>query len=159
MTRTADELLAHLATQGPPVLEGRETFSAVFRRGSDLYVSGQVAFRDGRLTSLGQVGADLSIREGQEAAWACAVNILTEVQKAVGSLDRVAATRMNVFVSSAPDCHDQHIVADAASRLIRSVLGAERGEHARTAIGVAALPLDSPVEIEAIFFVEDANGL
>jgi enamine deaminase RidA (YjgF/YER057c/UK114 family) len=93
----------------------------------------------------------VSIEIGQACARQCAVNTLRVAQAHLGSLDRVQRTlKLTVFVASTPDFRDQPAVANAASAVFREVLG-EAGAHARSAIGVASLPLGTPVELEAVF--------
>lgn len=115
-----------------------------------VFTAGQVAVADGALVHAGTVGAGLSREQGMEAARQCAVNVLAQLQAAAGSLAGVErVVKLTVFVASAPDFTEQHLVANAASELIADVLG-EAGRHARSAVGVAALPLGSPVEVEAV---------
>src|SRR5205085_4096460 len=99
----------------------------------------------------GKVGRDLSIEDGQAAARLCAVNLLAQLKAACGGdLDRVErCVRVGGFVNSPPDFFDHPKVINGASDLIVAALG-ERGQHARTAVGVAALPLDSAAEVEAV---------
>jgi len=126
--------------------------------GSTLFASGQVASRDGVLLATGLVGRDVDLATAQACAWQCAHNLLAAVQQELGSLDAVAAAvRLTVYVASVDGFTDQHLVAHGASRLILAVLG-DRGHHARTAIGVKALPLNSPVEADAIFRVQTGTA-
>jgi enamine deaminase RidA (YjgF/YER057c/UK114 family) len=125
-------------------------FQPYVRSGPAVYVSGQVAVRDGRLVASGRLGAGAGIAAGQAAARVCALNVLAQVHAAAGSLSAITRlVKIQVFVASTPDFTSQPQVADGASRLFPGVLGAA-GEHARSAIGVAALPLGTPVEVEAI---------
>jgi enamine deaminase RidA (YjgF/YER057c/UK114 family) len=113
-----------------------------------LYISGQVAFRDGGFPYRGRVGGELDIDEGRAAARICALNVLAHAADALGSLDRIdAVLKVTVFVSAAPDFVSHHLVADGASEAFVEVLG-ERGRHARSAVGSPRLPMDSPVEVE-----------
>jgi enamine deaminase RidA (YjgF/YER057c/UK114 family) len=101
----------------------------------------------------GRVSGDHDLDKGKEAARACALNVLAQLKAAAGDLDNIERViKLTVFVASEPEFTQQPQVADAASRLIIDVLG-PAGAHARSAIGVAALPLDTPVEIEAIAVV------
>jgi enamine deaminase RidA (YjgF/YER057c/UK114 family) len=94
--------------------------------------------------------AEVDLAAGQGAARACAVNVLAQLQAAAGCLDAVTRlVKLTVYIASTSEFTQQPQVADAASRLLLDVLGAA-GAHARSAIGVAALPLGSPVELEAI---------
>ena len=111
---------------------------------------GQIAVREGQLVTRGRLGADVDIAGGQAAARMCALNVLAQLNAAAGSLSAIARlVKIAVFVASTPDFTSQPQVADGASRLLLDVLG-EAGAHARSAIGVAALPLGTPVEVEAI---------
>src|SRR5438067_2598571 len=115
-------------------------------------MSGQVAREAGKMKYTGKVGRDLSVGLGQAAARLCATNLLSQLKAACGGdLDRVErCVRLSGFVNSPPDFLDHPKVVNGASDLMLEVFG-ERGQHARTAVGVSALPLDSAVEVEAIF--------
>lgn len=120
-----------------------------------LYVSGQLPFRQGEVVT-GRLGADLGIDAGREAARLCGVMLLAQMKAALGSLDRVERiVKLGVFVSSDPQFTDQPKVADGASTLMAEVFG-EAGKHARSAVGVPALPLGAAVEIDAILAVRPA---
>jgi enamine deaminase RidA (YjgF/YER057c/UK114 family) len=104
----------------------------------------------------GKLGQGVSLEEGQRAARLCAINILAQAQSALGDLGRIRrCVRLGGFVASAPDFTDQHKVVNGASDLIAGILG-EAGKHARAAVGVASLPLDAAVEVEALFAVDPA---
>jgi enamine deaminase RidA (YjgF/YER057c/UK114 family) len=120
--------------------------------GDLVFMAGQVAREAGKMKYTGKVGSELSIEQGQEAAKLCAVNLLAQLKAACGGdLDRVErCVRLGGFVNSPPDFTDHPKVVNGASDLMVAVLG-ERGQHARTAVGVAALPMDSAVEVEAVF--------
>jgi enamine deaminase RidA (YjgF/YER057c/UK114 family) len=123
-------------------------FQPWVRHGTTVYVSGQIATRDGQLIATGRLGEAVDVAAGQEAAQACALNVLAQLNEAAGSLDAIARLiKIQVFVASDAGFTSQP--ADGASRLFIDVLGAA-GAHARSAIGVAALPLGTPVEIDAI---------
>jgi enamine deaminase RidA (YjgF/YER057c/UK114 family) len=115
-----------------------------------LHLSGQIPFQpDGSLLK-GRVGQDVDLAGGQAAARLCAVGILAQIKAALGSLERVTRiVKLGVFVSSTPDFTDQPKVANGASDLMVEAFG-EAGRHARSAVGVAVLPLGVPVEIDAI---------
>jgi enamine deaminase RidA (YjgF/YER057c/UK114 family) len=117
--------------------------------GSSIYISGQLPYKDGRLLGQGTVGRDVELETAKELARHAALNCLAAAVQAVGDLDRVRIVQMLVFVASTPDFGEQSSVASAASDLLIEVLG-ENGRHARTAIGVAGLPLNSPVEIQMV---------
>ncbi|MDQ0688735.1 enamine deaminase RidA (YjgF/YER057c/UK114 family) [Streptomyces achromogenes] len=117
--------------------------------GSSIHLSGQLPFKAGELLGQGVVGRDVELETAQELARHAALNALAAAVQAVGDLDRVRLVQILVFVASTPDFGLQSQVANAASELLIEVLG-ENGRHARTAIGVAGLPLNSPVEIQMI---------
>ena len=116
---------------------------------SSIHISGQLPFKDGVLLGQGIVGRDVELETARELARHAVLNCLAAAVQAVGDLDRVRIVQMLVFVASAPDFGLQSRVANAASELLIDVLG-ENGRHARTAIGVAGLPLNTPVEIQMI---------
>lgn len=116
---------------------------------ASIHIAGQLPYRDGELLGQGVVGRDVELETAQELARHAALNCLAAAVQAVGDLDRVRIVQMLVFVASTPDFGLQSRVANAASELLIEVLG-ENGRHARTAIGVAGLPLNSPVEIQMV---------
>jgi enamine deaminase RidA (YjgF/YER057c/UK114 family) len=112
------------------------------------YVSGQLPRIDGRITCLGRLGESVSLEQGVEAASVCALNALAVLDAAMGSLDKIERfLKVTGFVASSPDFTQQPKVIDGASRIFHDVFG-EAGRHARSAIGVAALPHGAAVEIE-----------
>lgn len=121
--------------------------------GDQLFISGQIA-KDGSGRILtGTLGAGVSIEEGQEAARHCALNLLAQAKAALGDLGRIAQVlRLTGFVASSPDFYDQPKVINGASDLMVAALG-DAGRHTRSAVGVASLPLNACVEIDAIFKV------
>ena len=127
------------------------------RSGNLLYTSGQLPLYDGKLISTGLVGRDLDVEEAKTAAHTCALNILAQAKAALGDLEKIRrVVKISVFVASTPDFTQQHLVANGASDFLVQVLD-ERGRHARSAVGMASLPLDAPVEIEAIIEVDDSS--
>ncbi|MER6156299.1 RidA family protein [Streptomyces sp. NPDC001868] len=116
---------------------------------SSIHISGQLPYKDGELLGQGVVGRDVELETAKELARHAVLNCLAAAVQAVGDLDRVRIVQMLVFVASTPDFGEQSQVANAASELLIEVLG-ENGRHARTAIGVAGLPLNTPVEIQMI---------
>jgi enamine deaminase RidA (YjgF/YER057c/UK114 family) len=119
-----------------------------------LTISGQLPLEHGALAVKGKLGDGMSLEEGQRAARLCAINILAQAQAALGDLGRIRrCVRLGGFVASTPDFTDQHKVVNGASDLIAIILG-EAGRHARAAVGVASLPLDAAVEVEATFAVD-----
>ena len=124
------------------------------RTGNLLFVSGQVCFApDGKLIAKGKLGADVTIEQGYTAAQGCAVNLLAQVKAALGDLDKVVrVVRLGGFINSAPDFLDGPKVLNGASDLMVTAFG-DKGRHARTTVGVASLPSDAAVEVDAIFEV------
>lgn len=120
--------------------------------GNMVYVAGQVPRRDGKIAIAGKLGRDLDVAKGQEAARICALNALAQLDAACGGdIDRlVRCVRVTGYVNSTPDFAEHPAVINGASDLLVQVLG-ERGRHARTAVGVAALPGNSACELETLF--------
>jgi enamine deaminase RidA (YjgF/YER057c/UK114 family) len=120
--------------------------------GNLVFMSGQVARESGQMKYVGKVGRDLTVEQGQAAARLCATNLLAQLKVACsGDLDRIErCVRLSGFVNCGPDFLEQPKVVNGASELMLEVFG-DRGQHARTAVGVSSLPLDSAVEVEAIF--------
>lgn len=123
-----------------------------FQSGNLLFVSGQLPIdSSGRLIAIGAVGRDLNTELGMQAARMCAINVLTQVRAALGSLDRVGhVVRLGGFVTSAPGFIDQALVMNGASDLMVDVFG-DRGCHTRSTVGVSLLPKGASVEVEATF--------
>lgn len=121
-----------------------------------LHIAGQIPFRaDGSLVK-GRLGEDVSLEEGQAAARLCGINLLAQMKAALGSLERVTRiVKLGVFVSSIPDFTDQHKVANGVSDLMVEAFG-DIGRHARSAVGVPALPLGASVEVDAILAYSSA---
>lgn len=119
--------------------------------GNSLFVSGQVPFVNGVMLYPGHVGEEVTLEQAQEAARICIINMLAAVSYHLGNLDRVKnIVKLQAFVNSKTGFNQQHIVVNAASQLLYDIFG-ESGRHARTAVGTNQLPMDAPVEIEAIF--------
>jgi enamine deaminase RidA (YjgF/YER057c/UK114 family) len=145
---SAVERLRGLGLDLPAV--GADSKYVNYRRvDSSIHVAGQLPYKDGQLLGQGTVGRDVELETARDFARHAALNALAVAADAVGDLDRVRIVQMLVFVASTPEFGDQSRVADAASELLVEVLG-ENGRHARTAIGVAGLPRNSPVEIQMI---------
>ena len=145
-----EELLTQLGIRLPPVAAPLASYVPVRIYGDLAYVSGQVPIEDGSLLSVGKVGADLTLEDGQAAARRCALQALAALREALGSLDRVKGiVQVTVYVASAPGFTDQPKVANGASDLLVEIFGDE-GRHARAAVGVAELPLGAPVEVSVL---------
>jgi enamine deaminase RidA (YjgF/YER057c/UK114 family) len=118
-----------------------------------LHISGQISFGDDGNLIVGRLGEDMNLERGIEAARRCGVMLLAQIKAALGSLDRVErVVKLGVFVNSTPSFTDQPKVANGASELMQEVFG-EAGRHARSAVGVAVLPLGVAVEVDAIVAV------
>lgn len=148
---TIIERLAELGVELPEPAAPVASFEPFVATGDLVVTSGQIATAaDGTLQTTGRVGSEVDVEQAKNCARLCAINVLAQLEQAPGgleSLDRII--KLTVFVASAPGFNEQHIVANGASDLMVQALG-DRGRHARSAIGVAELPLGSPVEIEAI---------
>jgi enamine deaminase RidA (YjgF/YER057c/UK114 family) len=119
--------------------------------GNVLHISGQLPLEGGKIAVTGHLGRNVDVATGQRAAELCAINILAQASAALGGdLGRIKRViKLNGFVASTPDFVEQHLVINGASNLIAGVLG-EAGKHARAAVGMAALPMNAAVEIDAI---------
>ncbi|WP_018236273.1 RidA family protein [Ensifer sp. BR816] len=150
MSQSVPQRLAELSLVLPAAAKSVANYLPVAASGNLVLTSGQLPLADGKLVATGLLGRDLDVAQGMLAARQCALNILAQVEAHLGSLDKIGAiAKITVFVASAPGFTEQHLVANGASDLLVAVLG-DKGKHARSAVGVAALPLNAPVEIEAI---------
>lgn len=119
--------------------------------GNLLFLSGILPLREGKLLRTGRVGETVSLQEAQEDSKQCVINALAVIKTFLGDLDRIKrCVKLNGYVSSNQDFFDQPKVLNAASELLFEIFG-EQGRHARSAVGVSVLPLNSPVEIDFIF--------
>ncbi len=142
--------LAELGLSLPSVPAPLAAYVPAVTTGSYVYTSGQLPLIDGALVEAGVVGdqeGDITVERGAELARICALNALAAVKSQVGDLDRVRIVKVVGFVASRPGFGGQPKVVNGASELLGEALG-ERGVHARSAVGVAALPLNAPVEVE-----------
>jgi enamine deaminase RidA (YjgF/YER057c/UK114 family) len=139
-----------LAEPKPPIAN----YVAFVKSGNLLTVSGQVCLDgDGKLVAKGQLGGGVSVEDGQKAARACAINLLAQVKAAVGDLDKVTrVVRLGGFINSVAGYPDGPKVMNGASDVMVAVFG-DKGKHARSTVGVAALPADAAVEVEGLFEV------
>jgi enamine deaminase RidA (YjgF/YER057c/UK114 family) len=145
-----EQRLAGLGLKLPEVAAPVAAYVPAVVSGSYVYTSGQLPFVDGKLPSAGKVGAAVTAEEAAELARMCAVNALAAVKSVIGDLDRITRiVKVVGFVASAPEFTGQPAVINGASELLGKAFG-EAGAHARSAVGVAVLPLDSPVEVELI---------
>ncbi|HEX5202960.1 RidA family protein [Paractinoplanes rhizophilus] len=141
--------LAELGITLPPVVPPLAAYLPAVQSGDHVYVSGQLPLVDGKLPLTGKVGAEVTAEQGAELARTCAVNVLAAVEALVGLGRVVKIVKVSGFVASAPGFTGQPAVVNGASNLFGEVFG-EQGRHARSAVGVAELPLGAPVEVEAI---------
>ncbi len=134
----------------PPVAVPAAAYVPFVRSGNLVFVSGHIAKRNGQVW-VGQLGRDLQTAEGQQAARAVAIDLMGTLKAAVGDLENVRRiVKVMSLVNSTPDFTEQHLVTNGASQLLGEVFGPERGAHARSAFGVAQIPLGACVEIELI---------
>ena len=147
----ADNLAAHDLTLPQPAAPAGDYVPAL-RTGSYVYTSGQIAMRDGSLVAEGKVGAEVDECAAADCARQCALNVLAAASTAVDLDDVVRVLKVVVFVASDPSFTAQPQVANAASAVFAAAFG-DAGVHTRSAVGVAALPLGTPVEIEAVLEV------
>ena len=155
MTGTVERKIESLGITLPTPAKPVANYVPFVRTGNLIVVSGQVCFgSDGQLAAKGQLGAGVSVEAGQAAARACGVNLLAQLKGALGDLDKVVrVVRLGGFISSAPGFTEGPKVMNGASDLMVEVFG-DKGRHARTTVGVSALPSDAAVEVEGMFEVE-----
>jgi len=144
------ELGITLAEPKPPIAN----YVSFVRTGNMLTVSGQICLDgEGKLVAKGQLGGGVSIEDGQKAARACAINLLAQLKAALGDLDKVVrVVRLGGFINSVAGFTDGPKVMNGASDLMVAAFG-DNGKHARSTVGVAALPADAAVEVEGLFEV------
>jgi len=146
----AAERLAALGLTLPPVAAPVAAYVPAIQTGSYVYVSGQLPLVDGKLQATGKVGASIGVEEAAALARICALNGLAAAAGVAGGLDAITRiVKVTCFVASAPTFTGQAQVANGASEFLIEVLG-DAGRHARSAVGMAVLPLDTPVEVELI---------
>jgi enamine deaminase RidA (YjgF/YER057c/UK114 family) len=147
---SVEETLAELGFTVPEVVPPVAAYVPAVTTGSYVFTSGQLPMRAGALVATGKLGGEVTAEDGYEAAQVCALNALAAIKAEIGSLDKVKrVVKAVVFVASTPDFTAQPGVANGASELLGKAFG-EAGRHARSAVGVPALPLDAPVEVELI---------
>jgi enamine deaminase RidA (YjgF/YER057c/UK114 family) len=153
MTGTVEKKLGELGIALAEPAAPVANYVPFVRTGNLLMVSGQICLDAGKLVAKGQLGAGVSIEDGQKAARACAVNVLAQVKSALGDLDKVVrVVRLGGFVNAAPGFLEGPKVMNGASDLMVAVFG-DKGRHARTTVGVSALPQNAAMEVEALFEV------
>lgn len=154
MPNDPEARLRDLGLELPAIPEPAGAYVPATRAGSLLFTAGQLPFEDGELQKTGKVGDSVSAEEAYEAARLCALNAIAVAAAEAGGLNRIRRiVKVTGFVASAPRFNAQPQVINGASELIGELFG-EAGLHARSAVGVAELPLDSPVEVELIAELE-----
>jgi enamine deaminase RidA (YjgF/YER057c/UK114 family) len=146
--------LEELGLALPPVTPPVAAYVPAVKSGHHVYVSGQLPMVDGKLLATGKVGAEVTPEHAKEYAARCALNSLAAVDDLVGLEKVIKVVKVGGFVASAPGFTGQPGVINGASELYGAIFG-EAGRHARSAVGVAELPLGAPVEVDVIFEVTD----
>ena len=150
MSDSPEARLEALGLALPPVAAPLAAYVPAVRSGQCVYTAGQLPLADGQLLMTGRVGAQVSVEEATALARTCALNALAAVASVTGGLAAVSRiVKIVGFVASDPSFTGQPLVVNGASELLQDVFG-ENGKHARSAVGVAVLPLDTPVEVELI---------
>jgi enamine deaminase RidA (YjgF/YER057c/UK114 family) len=148
-SHSVSQRLAELGIELPAVVAPLASYVPAVRSGQYVYTSGQLPMIDGALPATGKVGAEVLPEDAAHYARLCALNALAAIHALVGIDSVVRVVKVVGFVASSPDFTGQPAVVNGASTLLGEVFG-EAGAHARSAVGVAALPLDAPVEVELI---------
>jgi enamine deaminase RidA (YjgF/YER057c/UK114 family) len=144
------ERLSDLGLSLPPVVPPVAAYLSAVRFEDLVYTAGQVPIVDGTLRAVGKVGAEVSIGDAVDCARIAALNALAAVVDLTGDLDVITRiVKATVYIASAPDFTDQPLVANGASELLGEIFG-DAGRHARSAVGVVALPINAPVEVELV---------
>lgn len=147
---TPEERLAELGLTVPEVAAPVASYVPAVRSGNYVFTSGQLPMRSGELMVTGKVGGEVTPEEAVECAQQCALNAIAAVKAEIGDLSQVKRiVKVVAFIASTPDFTGQPGVANGASELFGHAFG-EAGVHARSAVGVPVLPLDSPVEVELL---------
>lgn len=149
-----EEKLGQMSVSLPPVATPAGVYLPALEHNGLVYTSGQLPYVEGELPTTGKVGAEVSLEEAQELAALAGLNALASIKQVIGDLDRVTRVlKVTVFVASDAEFTDQAKVANGVSELFGEVFG-EPGTHTRSAVGVAVLPLNSPVELEVTLAYE-----
>jgi enamine deaminase RidA (YjgF/YER057c/UK114 family) len=147
---SVEQRILDLGLELPPVATPAGSYLPAMVSGNLVFTSGQLPLVDGKLMATGKLGAGIEVAEARELAARCLLNALAAVKGVIGNLDRITqVVKVVGFVASTEEFTAQPTVINGASELLESIFG-ELGKHARSAVGVASLPLDSPVEIELI---------
>ncbi len=155
-----DKRLAEFGVELPPAPAAYARYIPARRSGSQLFISGQLAWQHGQLNHTGKLGGSASLESVREAGRLCGLNILSQVKEACGgTLNRVShCIRLTGYVNATPDCNSHAEAMDGCSTLLIDVLG-DAGLHARTTVGVCSLPLDASIEVDAIFELLEIVGV
>lgn len=155
MAEIFEDRLRDLGYEVPQVAQPVAAYVPAMRDGNYVYTSGQLPFVAGKLPQTGKVGADVTPEEAEELARICTLNALAATRGVLGTLEKIEqVVKVTAFVASAPGFGGQPGVANGASLLLGKVFG-DSGIHTRSAVGVAELPLNAPVEIEFVFRVAE----
>lgn len=147
---TPEDRLAELGLSVPEVVRPLAAYVPATRSGSHVFTAGQLPMHEGSLVHTGKVGASVTPEQAKDCARQCALNALAAVRAEVGELSAITrVVKVTVFVASVPEFTGQPQVANGASELLGEVFG-DAGVHVRSAVGVAVLPLDAPVEVELV---------
>jgi enamine deaminase RidA (YjgF/YER057c/UK114 family) len=151
---SAEARLKELGIELGAVPKPRWAYVPAVRTGNLIFISGQIATENGQVLHPGKLGREVDVATGATCARGCAISALAVLKQELGSLDRVKrVVKLTVFVASAEGFGDQPTVANGASEFLREIFG-DAGIGARSAVGMAELPLGGPVEVEFIFEVE-----
>ncbi len=150
---TVADRLKELGIDLPPVPQPLAIYRPAVRTGNLVYIAGQLPTRDGAVMHPGHLGVDVTIEQAQAAARVATINALAAANTLLGGLEGCRVIRTVGMVASAPDFYDHPAVVNGASELLRDVFGEERGIGVRLAYGIAALPLNAPIEVELLLEV------
>ncbi|GAB4291246.1 MAG: RidA family protein [Ignavibacteriaceae bacterium] len=150
-----EEKLKEMGYEIPSAAKPLAAYIPAIRVGNLVFTSGQVPLKNGKITVIGKLGAEVNEAQGIEAARICAINCLAAIKSLTGSLDDIERiVKLTVFVNSAPGFNSQPAIANGASEFLQKLFGS-KGSHTRSAVGVSELPLNSAVEIEMIAEVKN----
>ena len=154
MSDTIESRLANAGITLPTPAAPVANYLPFMKSDDFLFTSGQLPLDGGKLAVTGLLGRDVDVATGQKAARFCAINILAQAKAAIGDLSKIKrVVKITIFVASDANFTEQHLVANGASDFLVEILG-DKGKHARSAVGVASLPLNASVEIEAIIEID-----
>jgi enamine deaminase RidA (YjgF/YER057c/UK114 family) len=155
MSTTIEARLNELGIALPNAAAPAANYVPFVKTGNQLFVSGQLPMKDGKIVATGKLGDGLSVEDGKEAAKLCAINLLAQAKAATGDLEKVIRlVKIVGFVNSTADFGDQPQVINGASDFLVEAMG-DKGRHARSAVSAASLPFRAAVEIEAIFEIAE----